>query len=436
MGAFPGGFAGGHPARRGQHTVLAFGRDGLYCISYPHWRLKADSFTMFVKTGLEVLRHDGYKPLHGLRVGLFTNPSAVDGTLESTYSILCGANSVHMTALFAPEHGFSGAAAAGEPVSSYTDPVTGLPVYSLYGDQLRPTAEMLRDIDVIVCDVQDIGVRYFTYTWTISMLLEAAGEHNVTVVLLDRPNPLGGTRMVGPLVEPEYRSLVGGCPVPVRHGLTLGELTWMVNETWNPSLARLSIIACEHYEREMTWADTHLPWVPPSPNMPTLETVHQYPGACLVEGTNLSEGRGTSLPFQIVGAPWINAIDLAKHLNAQSWTEQFGMRFRPHRFRPTTSKWAGQDCGGVQVHITDPAHWQPIDVWLNVIAAIRDQYPDEFAWLMPTSEGGKVHFDRLIGSDRVRLSIEAGTPVADITRDWEASIAAFEESRKPFLLYE
>lgn len=391
---------------------------------------------MGVKTGLEVLRQEGYKPLHGLRVGLFTNPSAVDRSLDSAYGILCSTPAVHVAALFAPEHGFAGAARDGESISSYVDRVTGLPVYSLYGENHRPTPEMLREIDVIVCDVQDIGVRYYTYTWTIAHLLEAAGENNITVVLLDRPNPLGGVTVHGPLVEPAYRSLVGGCPVPVLHGLTLGEVIWMVNETWNPSLARLSIIGCENYDRAMTWAETHLPWVPPSPNMPNLETVQQYPGACLVEGTNLSEGRGTSLPFQIVGAPWIDALDLAKHLNAQPWAERCGVRFRPHLFKPTTSKWAGHYCGGVQAHVMQPAHWQPIETWLHVINAVRQQYPDDFQWLPPYSEGGKMPFDRLIGSDTVRLALEAGQPVEEIAHNWEQLAEAFRESRRPFLLYE
>ncbi len=391
---------------------------------------------MLVKTGLEVLRQDGYKPLHGQRIGLFTNPSAVDRNLESAYNILCNERNVHVVALFSPEHGFAGATETSESASYNVDPLTNLPVYSLYGDIYRPTAEMLKDIDVIVCDIQDIGVRYFTYTWTISHILEAAGEHNVTVVLLDRPNPLGASTIYGPCIEPGFRSYVGRCPVPVQHGLTLGELTWMINETWNPSLARLSIIGCEHYEREMTWQETKLAWVQPSPNVPHLETLVQYPGACLVEGTNLAEGRGTTLPFEIVGAPWIDGLNLAARLNAQAWSEAFGVRFRPHNFKPHDGKWADQVCQGVQVHIVNPEKWRPIEVWLNMLAMIRSLYPDSFRWLPSSVEQGIFHFDRLIGTDDIRLGIDAGKAVADLIGGWQAEGDDFAEARKPFLLYE
>ncbi|MDX1994285.1 MAG: DUF1343 domain-containing protein [bacterium] len=391
---------------------------------------------MHVKTGLEVLRQLGYKPLHGLKVGLLTNPSAVDQQLESAYSILCSEPNVKVTALFSPEHGLGGVAAAGEHVQSGIDPVTGLPIHSLYGNTLKPTAEMLKGIDVIVCDVQDVGARYFTYVWTISYILEAAGEHDVTVVLLDRPNPLGGKTIEGPCIEPDFLSFVGRCPVPVRHGLTLGELTWMINETWNPSLARLSIISCENYEREMTWAQTRLPWVAPSPNLPTLESVLHYPGACLIEGTNLSEGRGTALPFQIVGASWVDAPRLVKHLNTQAWAAEYGVRFRPHSFRPTISKHAGEACQGVQVHLENVERWRPIEVYLHLIQAIRQQHPDQFQWLPPYSEGDHPHFDKLTGTDSIRQAIDAGQSIETIAAGWKGDIDEFATARQPFLLYE
>jgi uncharacterized protein YbbC (DUF1343 family) len=391
---------------------------------------------MIVKTGLEVLREQGYKPLHGQRVGLLTNPSAVDRSLESAYSILCHEESIHMVALFAPEHGFAGALADGEQFGATIDPLTHLPVFSLYGDTLRPMPEMLKDIDVIVCDIQDVGVRYYTFTWTVSHVLEAAGDNDITVVVLDRPNPLGGLRVYGPTLNAGYSSLVGRYPVPVQHGMTLAEMIWMVNETYNPTLARLSIIPCEHYEREMTWEATHLHWVPPSPNMPHLNTLRQYIGACLVEGTNLSEGRGTALPFEVIGAPWIDGYDLARRLNAQSWSAQYGARFRPHTFKPTQSKWEGRVCQGLQVYVDDPTRWRPIEVWLHVIAAIRHAYPDQFDWLPASASGGHHHFDRLAGSSAVREGIMNGVPIADIAALWKPDVEAFTEARKPFLLYE
>lgn len=391
---------------------------------------------MIIKTGLEMLRQDGYKPLHGQRVGIFTNPSAVDHNLASAYSILCNDRRVQVTALFAPEHGFSGAANAGENISNYEDPLTGLPVYSLYGDTHRPDAKMLSNIDVIVCDIQDIGIRYYTFTWTISHILEAAGEHGVTVVILDRPNPLGGKTIYGPLLEPEFSSLVGRFPIPVVHGMTLGELAWMINETWNPHLARLSIIPCEHWEREQLWADTRLPWVPPSPNMPHLHTLHQYAGACLVEGTNLSEGRGTTLPFEIVGAPWIDGMKLAQELNGQGWCADYGVRFRPHMFKPLQGKWADEYCQGVQVHIMDSTHWRPLEVWLNVIGSVRAMYPEHFRWIPENPANGINYFDRLVGTHTIRNDLEAGIPVGQIAADWHHGYAEFSEMREPFLLYE
>ena len=391
---------------------------------------------MTVKTGIEVLRAAGFCRLKGQRVGLLTNPSAVDHALTSTYRILTDAPEVQVTALFGPEHGFAGTAPDAEHVSTAYDPRTGLPVFSLYGDTYRPTADMLRDVDVLVCDIQDVGVRYYTYTWTVSHVLEAAGGQGVAVMILDRPNPLNGRTISGPLMEGAQSSFVGRFPVPVRHGMTLGEIAALINTRWNPTPAPLEVVSCTGWDRGMAWADCGLPWIPPSPNMPHLNTLDHYPGACLVEGTTLSEGRGTALPFQIVGAPWIDGQALADQLNDDAWLCSMGARFRPLIFRPTTSKWAGEDCGGVQVHITDRAAWRPLAVWLAVLITIRTQYPDDFRWKA-------AHFDRLIGLSAVRGEIEAGihtgTDAAGILSPllvrWEDDCASFAEQRAPFLRY-
>ena len=392
---------------------------------------------MTVLTGIDALLQNGFRWLAGRRIGLLTNPSGVDRQLSSTYDIFRRATEVNLTAIFTPEHGFAAAAPDAAHIDSTIDRRTGLLVYSLYGQTYRPTAEMLAAVDVIVCDIQDIGVRYYTYAWTITHILEAAGEAGVEVMILDRPNPLGGITIAGPPVEPGFESLVGRFSVPIQPGLTLGELAQLVNATWNPTPAALTVVRCENWRRAYTWEQTGLPWTPTSPAMPHCATVRQYPGACLVEGTNLSDGRGTALPFEIVGAPWIDAPALADHLNAQGWT---GVRFRPHTFLPTTSKWRDQTCCGVQAHITAPDRWQPIAVWLGVIRAIRRLYPDQFHWLPPESggvEAGTVHhFDRLIGSDQVRQQIEAGVPLAEITANWDDFVRAFAEKRQPFLLYD
>lgn len=391
---------------------------------------------MTIQPGSHVLHQRHYADMRGLRVGLMTNPSAIDRNLTSTYRLLTDAPEVNVVALFAPEHGFAGAAPDAEKIGHQTDPRTGLPVYSLYGDSYRPTAAMLRDLDLIVCDIQDIGVRYYTFMWTISHILEAAGEQGIPVMILDRPNPLGG-QVAGPSLEPGLSSFVGRVPVPVVHGLTLGEMIRLFNATWNPTPADLTVIPCNGWERKLTWPQTGLPWVGPSPNMPHLSTLAQYPGACLIEGTTLSEGRGAGYPFEIVGAPWIDALVLADDLNAKGWG---GVRFRPHTFQPTASKWAGDDCHGVQVHITDPAAWRPIETWLGVIQTIHDLYPDDFAWLPPQTagveQGAVYHFDRLIGSAAYRQHIDNGQSLEALSADWGAVGDAFRQQCAPYLLYD
>ncbi len=373
-----------------------------------------------VKTGIEVLRDQAFAPLVGKRVGLFTNPSAVDRLLNSTYDILRHAPQVQLAAFFSPEHGFAATAAEGEHVRSSLDAQTGLPVHSLYGESLHPTADMFAEIDVIVCDIQDIGTRYYTFAWTVSHVLEGAGEHGVPVIILDRPNPLGD-RVAGPILETRLASLVGRFPIPIQHGMTLGELMQMVNDLWNPTPATLSVIPCQGYARMMSWEETELPFVPPSPAMPHLITARHYPGSCLIEGTTLSEGRGTGLPFEIVGAPYIDSHLLAAHLND---LELAGVRFRPHTFKPFASKYAGEVCAGVQAHIIDTNAYQPIETWLRVMRVIRHLYPQDFGW-------NERHFDRLIGNDTIRQQIEADVP----HDEWQAECEAFIEQRIPYLIY-
>lgn len=378
-----------------------------------------------IRVGLEVLRDSDFAVLRGKRVGLMTNPSAVDANLESAYRILTGADAVNVVALFGAEHGFIGAADAGEKVASDVDPRTGIPVFSLYGETYKPTPKMLQNIDVIVCDVQDVGVRFYTYTWTISHILEAAGAAGVEVVILDRPNPLGGLVVEGATLDPALASLVGRVPEPIQHGMTIGEHLRFINAKHNPTPANLTVIQCEGWRRSMQWDALGRVWVLPSPNMPHISTVRHYPGACLLEGTNLSEGRGTPLPFEIVGAPFIDGIALADTLNGQKWE---GVQFRPTQFLPSASKFVGKSCGGVQAHITDVS-FKPIRVWLGVVLTIRALYPDQFEWI-PKS------FDRLIGAANYREMIEQGGALAELTADWERIQSDFLGERAPYLLYE
>ena len=373
------------------------------------------AMSMTIKLGIDRLVETGFAELQGLKVGLFTNLSAVNRDLTPTYDLFRKTDKVQLVALFSPEHGLAGAVADGVIVASGIDTQTGLPIHSLYGGNYHPTAEMLNGIDLLVCDIQDIGVRYYTFLWTITHILEACGEYGVRVMLLDRPNPLG-KRVDGGGLQPELASLVGRHPIPIQHGMTLGELASMINAIWNPTPADLSVM---RYEGTSAGSSV---FVPPSPNMAHLVTAQHYPGACLVEGTSLSEGRGTALPFELAGAPGIDGAALAVQLNALNLE---GVRFRPHQFQPTASKHSNELCGGVQVHITDAASYRPIQTWLHVIRAMRPH----FTWL-------ESHFDRLIGDTSTREKIDAGVPIDDIIAEWDTFLADFDQKRQPYLLYE
>jgi uncharacterized protein YbbC (DUF1343 family) len=384
-----------------------------------------------IRSGLEALQRTHFDRLEGRRIGLLTNPGAVTRDLTSAYDLFRAAPEFELCALFSPEHGLAAAAGDGVHIASTTDPRTGIPIHSLYGASLRPTPEMLAGLDALVCDLQDIGVRFYTYAWTIAHALEAAGAAGLEVILLDRPNPLGAV-IDGPQVAPGWNSIVGYCPVPIRHGLTLGELMRMFNALWNPTPVSLLTVACPGYQRGMAWEDTGLPFVPTSPAMPHLSTVRHYPGACLLEGTNLSEGRGTALPFEICGAPYIeDEIALAAHLNAQAWP---GVRYRPHVFQPSAGKYAGQVCRGVQAHIT-AGEYRPLLAWVGVICAVRRLYPQHFAWRPPYESSDRLPFDLLAGGPSLRGHIEADVPLETLAAGWDALAAAFQEQSAAYLLY-
>lgn len=383
-----------------------------------------------VRVGIDVLYSSNFEPLRGKRVGLFTNPSAVDAQMFSTYQLMVEAEAVHLVAVFGAEHGAFGRVQDGEKIDVMTDARTGIPIRSLYGEHFRPTADMLADIDVMVCDIQDIGVRYYTYQWTMTHIIEACGAYDVPVMVLDRPNPLGDTVAGGGLTA-GFSSLVGRYDVPIQHGLTIGEMMQLCNDRWNPTSAELTIIACEQYQRTMTWADIGQAFVPPSPNMPHFSTVQQYAGSCLIEGTNLSEGRGTTLPFEIVGAPFIDSRQLAPVLNALALPD---VRFRPHDFTPSVRKFANEACGGVQVHIMGDA-FDCILVWLHVLHTIQIMYPYDFDFLPPYTEGGLRPFDRLIGSDVPRQLLKDGASVSEIIHGWDEDVQLFRQVRQPYLIY-
>lgn len=378
---------------------------------------------MRVKTGIDRLIASDFAQLRGLRVALFSNLNAVDHTLRPTYDILAASPHVDLKLLLGPEHGFVGAAREGEKVLSSTEARTGLPIYSLYGGDPNSLAEAFAQVDLILCDIQDIGVRYYTYIWTLSHLLDHAAQHQKTVLILDRPNPLGGKAVRGTPLDTDQSSLVGRFPVPTQHGMTLGELAQLINQTWLEQSAVLDVLLCEGWHRAMLWEDTGLTWVAPSPNMPSIDAVRHYPGSCLIEGTSLSEGRGTPLPFSIVGAPHLDAFVLAEALNA---LEMAGVGFRPHLFTPYHQKYEGEVCQGVQAHITDIPSYDALHVWLQVLQVIYQQ--GGFEWC-------HAHFDRLLGQSHVRRFIESGEDLGTFLGEWEHFCGDFLSLRAPFLLY-
>jgi uncharacterized protein YbbC (DUF1343 family) len=392
--------------------------------------------TRAVRTGLDVLCAQDFAPLRGLRVGLVTHPAAVDARLRHIRALLAEAPGVQLVALFGPEHGLMGEAQDLIGVPHGKDPSSGVRVISLYGDtfdSLRPTEEQLGGLDVLVIDLQDVGSRYYTFQATMLLCLEAASHVKLRTIILDRPNPLGGTLVEGPALAPGFESFVGLHPVATRHGLTLGELArlYRAEKGWTGAM---EVVPCEGWRREMDFDQTGLPWVLPSPNMPTTESAFLYPGQCLLEGTNLSEGRGTTRPFELCGAPWIDPVALARRLAGEGLP---GVAFRPAWFRPTFHKFAGQTCGGVQVHIRDRQAFQPVRTGLTVLAALRDLSGAAFAWRREPYEfvSDRPAIDLLFGSSQERCALEAGQPATDIARAWEAEEEAFRCRRQPYLLY-
>jgi uncharacterized protein YbbC (DUF1343 family) len=315
----------------------------------------------------------------------------------------------------------------------FSDPRTGVPVYSLYGEVRRPTAEMLADVDVLVFDIQDVGTRVYTFIYTMALAMAAARDHGKRFIVLDRPNPINGTVFEGSLLEPGHESFVGMYPIPMRHGLTIGELAQMFNTEFGIG-CELSIVPMKGYDRGLWFDETSAPWVIPSPNMPTLETATVYPGTVLVEGTLISEGRGTTRPFELIGVPYADSNELAERLQSYRLP---GVHFRPHSFLPTFQKHAGRLCHGVQIHVLSREEFRPVITGVAVIKAIRDLYPQDFQWKLPPYEyvHDRLPIDVIAGGTRIREQIEGGKTVAEIAESWAKDEAAFAERRKPYLLY-
>jgi uncharacterized protein YbbC (DUF1343 family) len=380
-----------------------------------------------VKTGLEILARDDFAPLRGKRVGLVTNHSGIDASRKSAIDILFGAKSFTLSALFCPEHGIRGSADG--KVDDGRDARTGLPVRSLYGKTRKPTPDMIRDVDVLVFDIQDVGARFYTYITTLALVMEAARENGKEVVVLDRPNPIGGTVVEGPVLEKDLLgNFIGYFPIPTRHGMTVGELAKLFNHTFKIGCS-LKVVTMEGWKRSMYFDDTGLPWVNPSPNMRSLEAAISYPGLGVLEGTNLSVGRGTPDPFTRYGAPWIDAGRLCADLNARGLK---GVRFKPAVFTPVRQpglpRYPHTDaaCRGFEVEIADRAAYRPVTAALHVLDALHRLYPK------------RLRFGRsctMIGRRSIEEELRAGKAPGEILKSWQPELGKFLEARKACLLY-
>jgi uncharacterized protein YbbC (DUF1343 family) len=392
-----------------------------------------------VRTGLQRVLDGDVAALRGKRLGLLVNQTAVDGNLCHAVDRMHATPGISLVALFGPEHGIRGDAQDMAGVDDDRDAATGLPIHSLYGateESIEPRQDMLAGLDALVFDIQDIGSRYYTYVWTLFHAMRACARAGVEVIVLDRPNPLGGVAVEGGGIRDGYRSFVGRCSLPNRHGMTVGEIATMVNETERIG-CELHVVSMEGWARHQTWPATGLPWVSPSPNMPTLETAFVYSGTCLVEGTELSEGRGTTRPFETVGAGFIThpgAQALAAHLGRLDLP---GVRFRPLVFTPTFHKFAGVKCGGVQLEVRSQRELRPYLTGVAILRAIRELWPDDFRWCTREYEFVKdtPAIDLLCGGPDVRQGIDAGLSLEEIARSWSADEKDFVIRRRRWLLY-
>jgi uncharacterized protein YbbC (DUF1343 family) len=388
--------------------------------------------TSGVRLGSDVLISSGR--LRGQRVGVVCNHASVDRGFLHVVDRLAAADGVTLAAIFGPQHGFRSDVQDNMIETPHQDdPSRRIPVYSLYSETREPTVEMLEGLDVLVVDLQDIGARIYTYIYTMANCLRACGRQGLPVIVCDRPNPINGNDVEGETLVRGYESFVGLFPIPMRHGMTIGELAKLFNDTFGLG-ATVEVAQMEGWRRDMFFDATALPWVMPSPNMPTLETAIVYPGTVLFEGTMLSEGRGTTRPFELVGAPWIEAERFAREMNALDLP---GVHFRPAVFEPTFQKHAKTACGGCQIHVIDRAEFRPVLTGAALIQMFRRFNPAKYAWRQPPYEyeHEKLPIDILAGSDKLRRQIESDVAPESIADSWRSDEAAFRKLRQQFLLY-
>ncbi|HOI47086.1 MAG TPA: DUF1343 domain-containing protein [Bacilli bacterium] len=380
-----------------------------------------------MKTVLGIERVDEFRQLFdNKRVGLITNPTGIDSNFKTSIDIL--KETTNLVSLFSPEHGIRGNLQAGVHLDTYVDEKTNATVFSLYGKTRKPNEEMMSTLDVLAMDIQDGGSRFYTYIYTMAYAMMACKEFDKEFVIFDRPGPIGVKDFEGNILDIEYRSFVGYYPILQRYGMTIGELAYMFNEEFGIG-CKLHIIPMKNYNRDMLYSDTKLPWVAPSPNFPTVETAYVYNGTCIFEGTNLSEGRGTTKPFEIVGAPWIDGFKYAEELNKLNLP---GVYFRPFYFTPMFSKCEKELCGGVQLHILDLKLFKPVKTGWAMLKIVRDMYPNDFKINAPYVEGRPCMLDYNTGGDFMRKDIHT---LEELFAIIERDTAIFAKTREKYLLY-
>jgi uncharacterized protein YbbC (DUF1343 family) len=387
-----------------------------------------------VGLGIDRLLELERRIIAGRRIGVVCNPASVDGLLRHTADRLIADPGLTVAALFGPQHGFRSDLQDNMIETPHAqDARRRVPVYSLYSETREPTANMLRDLDTLVIDLQDVGTRVYTYVYTMANCMRAAARHGVHVVVCDRPNPVGGEEVEGSRLEPACASFVGQFPIPLRHGMTIGELARLFNDEFGIHCS-LDVIPLAGWRRSMYFDETGVPWVMPSPNIPTLDSAIVYPGAVLFEGTMLSEGRGTTRPFELIGAPWIDGERLCEAMNARQLP---GVHFRAVFFEPTFQKHAKQTCGGCQLHVLDRRRFRPVRTAVELIDEFRRQSPAQFAWRQPPYEyeHTKEPIDILFGSDRLRKTVDAGGDIEALVGSWKADEESFARVREKYLLY-
>ena len=387
-----------------------------------------------VKTGLEIFSESPPPSLNHQRMGLLCNPASVDCSYTHARELILRAFPGQLKALYSPQHGFY-AERQDNMIESAdrSDPVTGLPVFSLYGKTRVPTFAMMDPIDVMLVDLQDVGTRVYTFIHTLSHCMEAARQYGKKIIVLDRPNPVGGLQVEGNLLTSDCSSFVGRYPIPMRHGLTIGELAVLFNTRFGIG-CDLEVISMRGWRREMTFDQTGLPWVAPSPNLPTPTSAMVYPGQVIWEGTNISEGRGTTQPFEQFGAPFLEPDRLIKNIDARLLR---GVVLRSVEFEPTSNKWGGHPCKGFQIHVTDPGIYSPYALSLGFYQAIYQTYPDRFAYKQPPYEYEykRLPMDLILGDRRIRTQIEAGKPVKDLISGWQVSLSTYTKMIEKILIY-